>query len=85
MKKRVREVCDRIRAGYYMTGPTAEASVSQLRAMVDHYHQVVYCQILKAGSGSWKQFFERLFHREYDARKQWYNASQLPSQQRYNR
>ena len=85
MKQRVREVCQRIRAGYYVTGPTAEASVSKLKAKVDHYHQVVYCKISKAGSTSWLNFFKILFRRESDARKQWFNASRLPSLQQYDK
>ena len=78
LKENVKEVCQRIHEGYYVVNATSENSPNKLNVMVDHYHQVVYCEIFKVASGSWRQTFELVFEKEESSRRQWYNASKYP-------
>ena len=82
--ERIEDVCQRIRNGAYTVPQSNDKKPSRQKGIVDHYHQVVYCDIGKTGSTSWYSVFSSIIKREKHSRKQlyykynyrWYNSRQ---------
>ena len=55
-----------------MIPPSEEAANLALRAYADHFHQVMFCEVPKAGSTSWFTMFRRLMQKEKDVREKWF-------------
>ena len=74
----MREVCERIRHGYYpsvgrVESPTVTSRKgSQLKAIVDHYHKMLFCDIGKTGTSSWLSVFKKMVEHEKTKRRQWF-------------
>ena len=62
----------------YVIPAPETANSSTLRAVVDHYHKVVYCEIPKVASTSWAKLFKKLAAKEMDSRKQWFAEHPYP-------
>ena len=66
--ERVKDVCQRIRNGAYTVPQSNDKKPSRQKGIVDHYHQVVYCDIGKTGSTSWYSVFSSIIKREQHSR-----------------
>ena len=73
-KARIQEVCERISNGYYVHPRRTKPENSILRAIVDHYHQVVFCVIPKVATGSWSDLFKSVFEKEEAAMRDFYKT-----------
>ena len=80
---RMKEVCERIKHGYYplvgrVESPTEtkwrppSRNGSQLKAIVDHYHKMLFCDIGKTGTSSWLNVFNKMIERERSERTMWF-------------
>ena len=69
----IEKVCQHIRDGHYVI-PNPELAVNRtVGAVVDHFHQVSFCPIPKAGSTSWLQLYGILIEKERKRRAKWYS------------
>ena len=48
-KERIKDVCQMISKGAYNMSQANDKTPSKQKGIVDHYHQVVYCDIEKTG------------------------------------
>ena len=80
---RIRQVCERIKHGYYPSVRRVESPTekrwrppsrngSQLKALVDHYHKMLFCDIGKTGTSSWLAVFKQMIERERSERTLWF-------------
>ena len=67
------EVCKGIQDGEYVIPPPETAYISTVRAFVDHYHKVMYCEIPKVGTTSLLSMFQQLGQKEIHEREQWFS------------
>ena len=44
---------------------------SSLRALVDHFHKFIFCDVPKTGTTSWLEFFKGMMERERMERRTW--------------
>ena len=72
-KERIKDVCQMISKGAYNMSQANDKTPSRQKGIVDHYHQVVYCDIGKTGSTSWLSLFRSIIKREQQSRQQWYH------------
>ena len=77
-KATIKKVCQQIEDGVYVIPPSEQADSSSLKALVDNYHQVVYCEISKVASGSFFDFFQILILREEPERHAWFKKHRHP-------
>ena len=45
---------------------------SQLKALVNHYHETLFCDIGKTGTSSWLAVLKKMIERERAKRKEWF-------------
>ena len=80
---RMRVVCERIKHGYYPSVGRVESpnkrrwrppsrKGSQLKALVDHYHKMLFCDIGKTGTSSWHAVFNKMVERDRKKRTEWF-------------
>ena len=67
----MRRVCENVAKGEYLEKPIDLTEQSRQKGIVDHYHQIVYCDIGKVGTTSWHQFFMKLTKKERAERSSW--------------
>ena len=67
----VRMVCERVENSEYPTTPIYPVGQSRQKGLLDHYHRIVYCDIGKVGSTSWRKFFKKLTAKEKAERSSW--------------
>lgn len=79
---RMRGVCDLIDKGHYDASKDLrnrlDASAwnqSTLIALVDHYQQVVYCQVPKVGTTSWNVMYKKLAERDRRQRVEFFKTN----------
>ena len=70
-------ICDLINNGSYSI-PRSYGNNSQPKGIVDHFRQVLYCNIGKTGSTSWLKMFKIITAIEKTSRKKWFENHSYP-------
>ena len=77
-KQRIDRVCDLIKNGTYHVPRTYDSDIRRPKGIVDNYHGVLYCDIGKTGTTSWKIFFGLMTRKEKKERTTWFKKHSYP-------